>query len=182
VKTPPSSSSDYCVFLRGARSFALSTHLAKEVAQLRTYTPVARAPSELVGALNLRGEVVPLVRLDVTLGLDARPITRGDVLLLLESGDLRFAAAVDRVSEIRHLAPWEIRRDALAGSDDPLIRGVAGNAGNAITVLDGEAMIALLVRRVHEGFREAARPARAISASRSAPPGQEAPAAMLEES
>ena len=64
--------SDYCIFMRDGRRFALSTTIAKEILEARPFTPVPYAPPELLGAFNLRGEVVPLVNLDRFLGVNGR--------------------------------------------------------------------------------------------------------------
>ncbi|MBM4268143.1 MAG: hypothetical protein FJ144_16280 [Deltaproteobacteria bacterium] len=149
---------DYCVFHRAGRDFAISTHLAKEVIETKSFTPIPSAPPELLGALNVRGEVVPLVALDSFLGLPERAPTRGDALLVLGLSDLRFATIVDRVDTVKHFAPWEIRREEVAGKRrDPLVRGIAGNAEARIEVLDGEGLFAAVVECVGEGFRRAAR-------------------------
>lgn len=150
---------DYCVFRRGDQGFALSTNLAKEVIEGRGVTPVPEAPSELLGALNLRGEVVPLVALDSFLGIPPRPRSRTDALLILGSGDLRFAAVVDSVATVKHLSPWEIRREV--EGEPPataLVRGYTGNAGDRLRVLDGDALVTAVVQRIAEGFRQSAQP------------------------
>ena len=154
---------DYCVFHRGDRGFAISTGLAQEVIERRTLTPVPHAPEELVGALNLRGEVVPLVSLDSFLDVPARPLARGDALLVLALGDSRFAAIVDRVAKVKHFAPWEIRRSVEAEPDTgPLVRGFTGTEKDRLAVLDGETLIRTVVQRVAEGFRRHPSPAQPV--------------------
>lgn len=145
---------DYCVFHRGDRGFAISTGLAKEVIEGRTLTPVPHAPPELLGALNLRGEVVPLVSLDSFLDIPPRPLSRGDALLVLALEDSRFAAVVDRVATVKHFSPWEIRREVEGEpSPGPLVRGYTGTQEERLVVLDGETLIRTVVQRVADGFR-----------------------------
>lgn len=154
MSTAAPSHSDYCVFHRAGYGFAISTHLAKEVIESRSLTPVPYAPPELLGALNVRGEVVPLVSLDSFLHVPGRTLARGDSILVLASGDLRFAAVVDRVAAVKHLAPWEIRRD-VEGEPPPgdMVRGYATAGDERLTVLDGETLIGAVVHQVAEGFR-----------------------------
>ncbi|MDG2303656.1 MAG: chemotaxis protein CheW [Candidatus Binatia bacterium] len=154
MSTDTSARMDFCVFHRGKRGFAISTHLAKEVIENRPLTAVPFAPPELLGALNLRGEVVPLVALDSFLDVPARPPSHKDALLVLGLGDLRFAAVVDRVARVVHFAPWEIRRD-VEGEPPPgeLVRGYSGTGEDRLIVLDGETLIGTVVQRIAEGFR-----------------------------
>lgn len=146
--------SDYCIFLRDGQRFALSTTIAKEVLEARPFTPVPYAPPELLGAFNLRGEVVPLVNLDRFLNVAERPASRGDTLLLLCDRDLALAAVVDQVVIIKHVSPWEIRRAKLDPSvQNPLVRGLVGRDEEQTMVLDGERLLAGVVEQIAMGLR-----------------------------
>ena len=144
--------SDYCLFERGGVRFAVATRLVREILEGRPYSPVPRAPSALAGALNLRGEILPLVRLDRFLGVETRPIERTFSILLLQDGDLRIAAVVDTVLSVRHLAPWEIRRghEEEAGT---MARGSLSIDGVRTTVIDGERILASAADTIVDGFR-----------------------------
>jgi purine-binding chemotaxis protein CheW len=146
--------SDYCIFLRDGHRFALSTRIAKEVLEARPFTPVPSAPPELLGAFNLRGEVIPLVNLDSFLEVDGRPAGRGDTLLLLSHGDIVLAGVVDQVVIIKHVSPWEIRRAKLDPAiRNPLVRGVVGRDDEQALVLDGEKLLAVVVDKIAAGLR-----------------------------
>lgn len=167
--------SDYCVFLRDGRRFALSTKIAKEVLEARPFTPVPHAPAELLGAFNLRGEVVPLVNLDCLLDVTGRPAARGDTLLMLAHGDVALAAVVDQVVTIRHVPPWEIRRPKLDPNvGNPLVRGLFGKDDEQTLVLDGERLLASVVERIAAGQRGRARTTTSPSPSGGAPGGSAA--------
>lgn len=150
--------SDFCIFLRDGRRFALSTAIAREVLEARPFTPVPYAPPELLGAFNLRGEVIPLVNLDRFLAVAERPASRGDTLLLLCHGDLTLAAVVDQVVIIKHISPWEIRRAKLDPTLDPrtqnpFVRGLVGRDDEQSMVLDGERLLAGVVEQIATGLR-----------------------------
>lgn len=146
--------SDYCIFMRDGRRYALSTIIAKEILEARPFTPVPYAPPELLGAFNLRGEVVPLVNLDRFLGANERPPDRGDTLLLLCQGELTLAAVVDQVVVVKHVSPWEIRRAKLEPSiTNPLVRGLVGRDAEETMVLDAERLVAGVVERIAAGLR-----------------------------
>jgi chemotaxis signal transduction protein len=163
--------SDYCLFRRGEVEFALSTRVAREILEARLWTPVPLAPPELLGAFSLRGEVIPLVVLDRFLGTTGRP------LILLCSGDLRMAAAVDRVLTVRHIAPWEIRRPKDDAASD-LVRGFTGTEEEQTVILDGDRLLARVAEEVAQGIRApralgAPRVDRGALAESDAAPGRE---------
>jgi chemotaxis signal transduction protein len=146
--------SDYCIFMRDGRRFALSTLVAREILEARPFTPVPYAPPELLGAFNVRGEIVPLVNLDRFLGVEERPPARGDTLLMLCQGELTMAAVVDQVVVVKHVSPWEIRRARLDPSiTNPLVRGLVGRDAEETMVLDAERLIAGVVERIAAGLR-----------------------------
>jgi chemotaxis signal transduction protein len=150
--------SDFCIFMRDGRRYALTTAIAKEVLEARPFTPVPYAPPELLGAFNLRGEVVPLVNLDRFLALEERPASRGDTLLLLCHGDLTLAAVVDQVVIIKHVSPWEIRRAKLDPTmQNPFVRGLIGRDDEQSMVLDGERLLAGVVEQIAAGLRSTLR-------------------------
>lgn len=144
--------SDYCLFQRGEVEFALSTRVAREILEARIWTPVPLAPPELIGAFSLRGEVIPLVRLDRFLGTTSRPFERTDPVILLCSGDLRMAAAVDRVLTVRHIAPWEIRRAKDEGVSE-LVRGTTGAEDAETVIIDGDRLLAKIAEVIAQGIR-----------------------------
>lgn len=164
--------SDYCIFLRDGQRFALSTTIAKEVLEARPFTPVPYAPADLLGAFNLRGEVVPLVNLDRFLQVAERPVARGDTLLILSHRDLALAAVVDQVVVIKHVSPWEIRRAKLDPSmQNPLVRGLVGRDEEQTMVLDGERLLAGVVDQIVAGMRGGKTRVQAMPAVVDAVPG-----------
>jgi purine-binding chemotaxis protein CheW len=58
-----------CVVLLGGRPFAVDVTDAREVVVLETTTPVPGAPAAVIGVMNLRGNVLPVVEARPLLGL-----------------------------------------------------------------------------------------------------------------
>ena len=52
---------DHCLFRSRGTDFAFPTETAKEILEKRSYTEIPRGPAGLLGALNLRGEILPLI-------------------------------------------------------------------------------------------------------------------------
>lgn len=148
--------SDFCLFRHGEETWACSTRVAGEIIEWRPHAPVPQAPAELHGALNLRGEILPLVSLDPFI-LDKAPAAehRGS-MLVLASDSVRIAAEVDAVVAVRHIAPWEIR--APDSDDQPLpgkvpLRGIVHNEGTRTMVLDGPALVGRIADSIRAQFQ-----------------------------
>jgi purine-binding chemotaxis protein CheW len=144
---------EYCVFLRGPLAIGVSTQVVREVLDARPCTPIPLAPADLLGAFNLRGEIVPLVQLDRLLGVKPSPYEHDDAVLVLADGDLTFAVVIDVVAGIKHIPPWQIEPpDPTARELSPLARGTAMVEGREIVVLDSERVFAAVAGEVSSAF------------------------------
>ncbi|MBI3784129.1 MAG: chemotaxis protein CheW, partial [Deltaproteobacteria bacterium] len=91
---------EHCVFARSGQLYAVGVGAAREVLIGESLTTVPQAPEGLVGVLNLRGEVLALLRLDTLLDLPTRPyVAAGDPVLVLSCSGIDLGVIVDRVRE-----------------------------------------------------------------------------------
>src|SRR5437762_820849 len=86
-----------CVVMLGGRPFAVDVGETREVVVLDVTTPVPGAPAALVGVMNLRGSVLPVIEARPLLGLPVRAaVGRPRALVLAEAGH-RAAVLIERV-------------------------------------------------------------------------------------
>jgi purine-binding chemotaxis protein CheW len=131
-----------CVVVLGGRRFAVDVTDAREVVVLDVTTPVPGAPATLIGLMNLRGNVLPIVEARPLLGLPARAAT-GRALVLAD-GERRAAIAVEAVLGLTALDT--VSTPAAGG----LTAGdLNADVGGRATLLDGRAVLAA-VRRAWE--------------------------------
>lgn len=87
--------------LLGGRRFAFDLTDVREVVVLDTTTPVPGAPSAVIGVMNLRGRVLPVVEARPLLGLPVH--ARSDHALVLADGERRAAIVVEGVLGLAEL-------------------------------------------------------------------------------
>jgi chemotaxis signal transduction protein len=129
-----------CVVRLGGRSFAVDVADAREVVTLETTTPVPGAPDSVLGVMNLRGHVLPVVEVRPLLGLAAR--VAADRALVLADGDRRAAVVIEAVIGLTTL-------EGVRPTIDPALAHVAVgeidvDTGGHATLLDGPAVLAAL--------------------------------------
>ncbi len=84
--------------------YALPVERVREIVRLRPITPVPRVPSEVLGVISLRGEIVQVVDLRRRLGLEERAPARASRIVIVHGMDGRVAGLlVDRVTEVLSL-------------------------------------------------------------------------------
>jgi purine-binding chemotaxis protein CheW len=130
-----------CVVLLGGRAFAVDVTDVREVVVLDAITPVPGAPSGVIGLMNLRGTVLPVVEARPLLGLPIR--ARGDRALVLADGARRAAVVVEGVLG---LVALDRVHPASTGAGEIAV-GEPASGTTPATLLDARAMLAAIRRR-----------------------------------
>lgn len=112
--------SEFLVFHLGAEEYGIPLEQVQELRRGERVTRLASAPDFLLGICNLRGVVVPIVDLRLSLGMEPGARQHGGVTVILQRDGALAGLVVDGVSEVVRLAPELIRpapaiRSGLAG-------------------------------------------------------------------
>jgi purine-binding chemotaxis protein CheW len=130
-----------CVVVLGGQQFAVDVTDAREVVLLEATTPVPGAPAALVGVMNLRGNVLPVVEARPLLGLPVR--AAADRALILADGERRAAVLIEGVLGLTAL-------DGVQGPGEApgalAVGELNADTGGRATLLDGRAVLAALRR------------------------------------
>jgi chemotaxis signal transduction protein len=107
------------VFALGTERYALEFAHLVELLPFTSCTPVPAGPPELLGVVNVHGEIRSVVDLGRLLDLPGRDKNAGGYVLLLRQQERQIVLRVDHIDKILLLAPEDL---AVAGD------GVAGHA------------------------------------------------------
>jgi purine-binding chemotaxis protein CheW len=133
-----------CVVLLGGRPFAVDITQTREVVVLDATTRVPGAPNPLVGVMNLRGHVLPVVEARPLLGLPVRATVDRPRALVVADGDHRAAIVIERVVGLTAFDAVQAFSDSEPGH---LALGeLVDEAGARTTVLDARALLTALRR------------------------------------
>ena len=148
AQTPPDADADavpvrsvveHLVFLVRERSLALPIDRVVEIRGHGDPTPLPHAPPHVLGVVNLRGTVLPVIDLAQRLGLGPTPASPRNVMIVVDGNRGPFGLLVDGVSEI--LSP---EADALAeppdGLRDGFVNAVVLRDDAIVQVLDPDAV------------------------------------------
>ncbi len=115
------------------------------VQEIRGWSPVTRmpkAPSHVLGVLNLRGAIVPVIDLRRRFGLKPAEFTSLTVIIVLsmetESGRREFGLVVDGVSDVVDVRPQDLQPvPNVAGRQDvDFLQGLATIQDQMVMLLD----------------------------------------------
>jgi len=131
-------SRQYVLFRAGSEEYGLPISRVSGIIRFETVTPVPRAPRAVLGVIDLRGRVIPIVDLGLRLfGKPFEPLSRSRIIVT-ESQEGSVGLAVDGASEVATFAPDDLM-PAPAGAVAPDI----ADAFEAVVHL-GERLIILL--------------------------------------
>jgi purine-binding chemotaxis protein CheW len=122
----------------GSQEFCTSTMSVREIRGWTPATALPHAPAFVLGVVNLRGVVLPIVDLAVRLGFPPTEPTARHAIIVVESGSQVVGLLVDGVSDIFTASEEQIQPtpDIAAETAKLYVRGVIPMEGRLIGVID----------------------------------------------
>lgn len=139
------------IFELDGRRCGVQMGFVDEVITLGPVTPVPAAPQAVAGAMNVRGQVCAILRLDRLLrpAAPGPPPRQGQPSLLVHADDCRVVLCVGRIEGVsRRRDDWLLS----SGDTDLLISGILHDGTSPVHLVD----VAQVVRRITAQVRESA--------------------------
>ena len=131
-------------FFLDGQCYGIDILQVQEVLAKAEIEPVPRAPSDVLGVINLRGSIVTVVDLRMRLGLPPPPDASG-VVVVADVGGQIVGLRVDRVAEVLNIAEGAIKPAPAAGARGSAarVRGIVNRKTDLLTLLDVPALLNL---------------------------------------
>lgn len=126
------------------RDYALGVEHVTEVIRMVALTDVPESPAWLLGALNLRGRIVPVIDLRAKLGLPRREPDLRTPIIIAEVGARMCGLVVDTVFGLQSLSIESLAHSGgldAADGESTVVAGVATSGDRMIVVLDAEQLV-----------------------------------------
>lgn len=133
----------YVLFRVGDAEYVLP---AAEVVQMESYTGATRVPGTapyVVGLVQLRGRVVPVIDLRRRFGLPAAPATLDSRVVVVERVGRTVGLLVDAAREVIHLddSALEEPPEVLSAQGDRFVRSLARAGERLVMVIDFQRVV-----------------------------------------
>ena len=135
-------SQQFLSFALGDEVFAVNVLQVKEILDIINITRVPQMPDYMLGVINLRGSVVPVVDLRCKFGMEKRALNQESCIVVLEvdfDGErVVIGALTDAVREVLDLAADQIEPPPRMGMKlrSEFIRGMGKQGETFIIILD----------------------------------------------
>lgn len=145
---PAAGSTQYLSFVCAGEEYGVGILRVQEIKGWDGVTRVPYAPHYVLGVMNLRGVIVPVIDLRLRFGLPSRPLDASSVMIVVRAalarGEKTVGIVVDGVSEVYSVVPGMVQPVPELGgaSDAACVSGIATVEGKMIMLLDIDAMVA----------------------------------------
>jgi purine-binding chemotaxis protein CheW len=109
----------YLIFKQNGFLWGVEACYVREIFFLPELTAIAEAPQDIVGAIDLRGEVLPVMDLNLRFGCVWQEYAVTDSTIVIEWQEIRVAIIVNEVSEVKHIPEDAITPQLSYGRDKP---------------------------------------------------------------
>jgi purine-binding chemotaxis protein CheW len=137
----------YLSFMLGGEEYATDILRVQEIKGWDTVTRVPYSPNYILGVINLRGAIVPIIDLRVRFGLERAAFDSTTVTVVMHvaggRGERIVGVVVDAVSEVYNVAVDTIRPppDVSGSIDNMFVKGVVNLGGRLVIILDVERLV-----------------------------------------
>lgn len=132
----------YLSFKLKEEHFAINVSKVLNILEMQAITKVPKSPEFVLGVINLRGDVLPVIDTNNKLGLEKTIMTNNTCILVIESkinnSQVKFGILVDTVQEVLEIKDKDILPSPSIGDkyETELIIGVVEKQEKFIMILD----------------------------------------------
>ena len=128
------------VFSLAGERYAVDTAHVHDVVPLRDVTPLPCTPSFVLGVVNHRGRILPVLDFRRLFGLVGEGVPEGARLVAAEAGGVRFAIFADNIVGTTRVERRDVTPPPATFTDDRKA-WLLGVTGEMVAVLDLEGMV-----------------------------------------
>ena len=135
---PSADANQFLTFSLGEGEYGVDILKVQEIKGYVPTTRIPNSPPEVVGVLNLRGTIVPIVDLRRKFGMESMEYTPFTAIVVVVVRDRVMGVIVDSVSEVVNIPPSDIQPPPDFGNSmsTTMLQGMAKMGESLITLLD----------------------------------------------
>ncbi|GGA50318.1 chemotaxis protein CheW [Okeania sp. KiyG1] len=136
----------YLIFLQNNCFYGIEALSVREIFLLPEVTAIAEMPDSIIGVINLRGNILPLMDLNIRLGYQQRDYSLTDNVVVIEWQQSTIGIIVNEVYEVKNIRVTEITTKLYSYGNDRhnkshLVTGLANLEEKLIILLSSKYLI-----------------------------------------
>jgi len=128
----------YLTFMIGTEEYGVDIQAVREIVGLLPVTPLPGSPGVVLGVINLRGKVIPVLSMRILFSLGVIEATKHNVFIIIENDGKLIGLSVDQVREVASFtsADLELPPSYGLGIDAAYVTAIGKSEGKIRMLLD----------------------------------------------
>lgn len=136
----------YLIFKQNGLLCAIEASCVREIFFLPELTPIAGSPHDIVGAIDLRGKILPVMDLNLRFGYALQEYRLTDSVIVVKWQEFRLGMIVEVVREVKNIPTDAITGHLSYGREEAnishhFVAGIARCEADIVTLLDVDRLI-----------------------------------------
>ncbi|MBE9226249.1 purine-binding chemotaxis protein CheW [Phormidium sp. LEGE 05292] len=136
----------YLIFRINSSLYGVEAFCVQEIFSLPNLTPIAESSADLVGVVNLRGDILPVIDLNIRFGYEQLDYSLTDTIIVLEWQEFRLGIIVNQVLEVHNISLQEVTtelfyKQELNGRATHFLAGIGKVEADIIMLLNHESLL-----------------------------------------
>ncbi|PZD70536.1 Chemotaxis protein CheW [Acaryochloris thomasi RCC1774] len=135
----------YLIFRHSDSLYGVEASRVREIFHLPELQPIADAPKDIIGSLNWRGKLLPVMHLDLRLGQSMLPCQLSDSIIVIEWQGIQVGLVVHQVLDVQTIAATDHEAapdyGRLQQINTAFVAGVAKVEADLVVLLNPETLI-----------------------------------------
>ncbi|MCF8010253.1 MAG: chemotaxis protein CheW [Clostridiales bacterium] len=124
------------VFEINQQQYALPIYNVSEIIRVMEITPVPNTDYYVKGIINLRGSVVPVISLNLRIGMEEKELSDESRIIVMEQDNVKLGVTVDSVQSVTRYSESEIEIPESMAAQNHFIRGIIHRNDTMVLLLD----------------------------------------------
>jgi purine-binding chemotaxis protein CheW len=136
----------------GEQVYCVDIMAVREIRGWAPCTPMPHAPAHVLGVINLRGTVIPVIDVAMRIGMTAAEPTERSAIIVIDQGDMQVGLLVESVSDMVTVAESDLQPvpDVLPDAQQSLAKAIVATGDQMICFLDPEPLIGVKIAKLKE--------------------------------
>lgn len=133
----------FVTFFLDKEEYGLPISQVQEINRVVEITRVPNCPEHVIGVINLRGKIVPVIELKSRLKIGATDVTKDSRIVVVEHGPKILGLMVDSVAQVLNIASEQIEDapEEVVKVDENYIKGVGKIDDRMVILLELEKVV-----------------------------------------
>ena len=140
---------EIAAFTLGEEAYALPSTSVREVYPLKGLTPLPCTPAFVLGVINVRGRILPIIDLTFLLGLAKQQVTDQSIVIIMRWKEIEVGLVTNSAVNIRSL-PLSTVHPPLSTLANSRARYLSGITNDGIVILDAAKLLSSIRVGPHE--------------------------------